>query len=102
MVKKMVKGVYNFVMVRAMKASSKIIVYMVTAFTYDKMGKNIKDIGQIIRCMEWEKLNGQMEENILVSILKIRNKAKELLNGKMEKSMWVSGKVVNNMEKVYL
>ena len=47
-----------------MKENLKIIVLMGMESICGVMAKNIKEIGRIIKCMEWEKLNGQMEGNM--------------------------------------
>ena len=71
-------------------------------FIYGVMGKNTKEIDKIIKCMEWEKQNGRMEENMLESISRIRNTDLARLNGRTEKSILDIGKMANKVAKEFL
>lgn len=48
---------------------------------FGKIKKNMLDFGKMEKCMEMEICNGQMERNILVNILMIKNKDSEPLFG---------------------
>ena len=51
-------------------------------YIYGWMGRNMKGVDKIIKCMEWDKQYGQMEENTAESILRIKNNIRKFL--KME------------------
>lgn len=55
--------------------------------------------GSTIRCMEREKLNGLMEENIKANIRMIKSMDLVHFIGLMAVSMWGDGKMVSSMEK---
>ena len=57
-------------------------------FIYEVMEKNTKVVDKIIKCMEWDRLYGLMEENIVANTMKIKNKVMEHLNGGTEKNNW--------------
>lgn len=64
-----------------------------------QMGEFIKDHGRIIKCMEKEYINGQMEEYIMVLMWMIKNKGLENISGQMGDNILENGMMVNNMEK---
>jgi len=59
-----------------------------------QMENHMKVIGRIIKCMERELLNGQMEECMKETILKIKNKVWVRLLGLTEGLMKECGKMV--------
>jgi hypothetical protein len=50
--------------------------------------------------MEKEHIHGKMEENIRVSINKIKKMGSALMYGQMEENILDNGKIVKGMEKV--
>lgn len=56
-------------------------------FICERMKRNTKGVDKIIKCMEWDRLFGRMEGNIVGNILRIRNKVMALLNGRMGKNI---------------
>lgn len=58
--------------------------------------------GRIIKCMGKEPSLGLMVENMLVSILKIKNKVMESSFGLMEDLTKETGIMVSNMEKEFM
>jgi len=60
-----------------------IIIYKERVNKHGVTKEFMKGIGKIIRCMELEHLNGQMEESKKVNIKMIKNKELELLHGQM-------------------
>ena len=58
---------------------------------------DMRENGSIIRCMEKEKLNGQMEENMKDNTKMIKNMGMVHFIGRMVVNMWVDGKMVSSM-----
>lgn len=61
------------------------------------MENHTKVTGRIIRCMERELLNGQMEEYMKETMLKIKNRVWAKLLGQTEELMKECGKTVCSM-----
>ena len=62
--------------------------------------ENMMDNGNTIRCMDLEKLNGQMVENMKVNTKMIKNMAMDHFFGQMEGNMLEVGEMESSMEKV--
>jgi hypothetical protein len=69
-------------------------------FMYGLKIVNIKDNGQIIKCMAKVKYNGLMVKFIKANMIMIKNKVWEHLYGLMEGNIMDNGKTVSNMEEV--
>ena len=85
-----------------MRENLGIIVFMGMEYIYGWMGRNMKGVDKIIKCMEWDKQYGQMEENTAESILRIKNKVMGHLNGRMGKNILVIGFKENKMEREFM
>ena len=72
---------------------------MERGFTLGVMEENMKEIGEITKCMVKEYLPGQTEENMQASMLMIRNKDMENLFGQMVDLIKGIGYQANNMVK---
>lgn len=66
------------------------------------MERNIKDIGEIIKCTEKVNYGGQMEKFMLVNFKKIKDMVLVNLGGKMEENMKASGLKANSMDQVFI
>ena len=73
---------------------------MAKEFTLGLMAGNMKDNGFITKCMEKERLIGQMEEGMLARTIMIESQATVSLNGQIVAAIEVSGTTANNMAKV--
>ena len=61
------------------------------------MGENMKENGNLIRCMEREHLDGLMGESIEVNIIMIRKRVRETFCGQMVGNILGDGKRESNM-----
>jgi len=76
-----------------------VTIYTEWDYTLGKMVGNMKENGEQTKCMVMEHLSGQMVVDMLVSILKIRNKVTENSFGQMGDVIGENGKMENNTVK---
>ena len=81
--------------------SSIIIIFMGKVFTLGQIIENMKENGELIRCMVKVHLLGLMAEDISVNMLTIRSVVTENLFGLMEDVTEVNGLMVSNTVKVH-
>jgi hypothetical protein len=99
LVKNMELVLFNGLMVVLTLENFTVTIYMEWGYTLGKMVENMKENGEQTKCMVTEHLNGQMVVDMLVSILKIRNKDTENSFGQMGDVTEENGKMENNMVK---
>ena len=85
-----------------MKGTSSTTTFTEKGFTNGQTERNTMVIGIETRCMVKEILCGRMDESTKETTNTTRSTATAFLNGMMEEDTREIGKMVNNMEEVYI
>lgn len=80
----------------------KIIIQREKDFIFGQTNVHLMDNGKITKCMDMVLLNGLIKDNILETILKIKNKDTENSFGLIIEHTKDTGIMENNMEKEYI